>query len=420
MRLRLPLPLSLSRVVTDRRAWILVAVASGWLFVVGARFLLPAVLPQVKTTFAVGNAGAGVAVSVVWGAYAVMQAPGGVLIDRVGERLLLAGSLALTGAAVVAVAVAPTYPVFLAGCGLFGLTTGLYGPARGTTISRSFPRNDGAAIGATLAAGSVGSAVLPFAAGSLVGRVGWRLLLGVLLVPFVVVAGLAWATVPDRRRTTGARRRDVRTLGADVLRAVRMPAVARAVVAVTLMLFAFQGLTAFLPTYLVEVKGFDQATATGLFALLFVAGAGAQLLAGTVADRIGERSVLTATAAVAVVSAAAVPFVGGLVTAAVVVAAVGTRLAMAPVSNAYVIDVLPPDVQGSAWGVLRTTFFLVSAGGSTFVGTFADRGLFDEAFFVLAGLAAAATLLYARLPSRAAAKRERTGTARHERSDATE
>jgi predicted MFS family arabinose efflux permease len=397
-----------SRLLADGRAGLLAAVALGWLFVVGARFLLPAVLPQVKTTFAVGNAGAGLAVSVVWAAYAVMQAPGGVLIDRVGERLLLAGSLALTGAAVVAVAVAPTYLVFLVGCGLFGLTTGLYGPARGTSISRSFPRNDGAAIGATLAAGSVGSAVLPLVAGSLVGRVGWRLLLGVLVVPFVVLAGVAWATVPDRRADDPER---ARSLVGGVVAAVRVPAVARAVAAATLLLFAFQGLTAFLPTYLVEVKGFDQATATGLFALLFVAGAVSQLLGGTAADRIGERWVLTVTALVAVASAAAVPFVDGVVSAAVVVAVVGTRLAMAPVSNAYVIDVLPPDVQGSAWGVLRTGFFLVGAGGSTLVGAFADSGLFDEAFFVLAGLAAVAALLYARLPSRTAAKRQSAAVA---------
>jgi predicted MFS family arabinose efflux permease len=397
-----------SRLLADGRAGLLVAVALGWLFVVGARFLLPAVLPQVKTTFAVGNAGAGLAVSVVWAAYAVMQAPGGVLIDRVGERLLLAGSLALTGAAVVALAVAPTYLVFLVGCGLFGLTTGLYGPARGTSISRSFPRNDGAAIGATLAAGSVGSAVLPFVAGSLVGRVGWRLLLGVLVVPFVALAGVAWATVPDRRADDPRR---ARSLVGGVLAAVRVPAIARAVAAATLLLFAFQGLTAFLPTYLVEVKGFDQATATGLFALLFVAGAVSQLLGGTAADRIGERWVLTVTALVAVASAAAIPFVDGVVSAAVVVAVVGTRLAMAPVSNAYVIDVLPPDVQGSAWGVLRTGFFLVGAGGSTLVGAFADSGLFDEAFFVLAGLAAVAALLYARLPPRTAAKRQSAAAA---------
>ena len=117
---------------------------------------------------------------------------------------------------------------------------------------------------------------------------------------------------------------------------------------------------------------------------------------------------LTATAAVAAVSAAALPFVDGLLIAAVVVAAVGTRLAMAPVSNAYVIDILPPGVQGSAWGMLRTGFFLVSAGGSTLVGAFADRGLFDEAFFLLAALAALAALLYARLPSRATATRQAT------------
>ena len=40
------------------------------------------------------------------------------------------------------------------------------------------------------------------------------------------------------------------------------------------MLFTYQALTAFLPTYLIQTKGLSQGTAAGLFALLFVAGAG--------------------------------------------------------------------------------------------------------------------------------------------------
>jgi MFS family permease len=79
-------------------------------------------------------------------------------------------------------------------------------------------------------------------------------------------------------------------------------------------------------------------------------------------------------------------------------------MAIAPVSNAYVIAVLPESVTGTAWGTLRTGFFLLGAAGSTVVGAMADADFFDEAFFILAGLTALAAVFYAILPSREAAR----------------
>ena len=87
------------------RGWALLAIAVGWLFVLGGRFLVPAVLPQVKATFGLGNADAGVAISVLWATYALMQSPAGLLTDRLGERRLLAGSLLLAAGAAAGVAV---------------------------------------------------------------------------------------------------------------------------------------------------------------------------------------------------------------------------------------------------------------------------------------------------------------------------
>jgi MFS family permease len=164
------------------------------------------------------------------------------------------------------------------------------------------------------------------------------------------------------------------------------------------MIFTFQGLSAFYVTYL--TRSMDQRVAAGLFALLFVGGAVAQLAAGTLADRYGERAVLTATAAVGSLSVGAVPLLDGVVPLALLSVVVGTRLAIAPVSNAYVIAVLPDSVTGTAWGSLRTGFFLLGATGSTVVGAMADGLLFDEAFYLLAGLTAVAAVLYAFLPPR--------------------
>jgi predicted MFS family arabinose efflux permease len=391
------------------RGWALLAIAVGWLFILGGRFLVPAVLPQVKTTFDLGNADAGIAITVLWATYALMQSPAGLLVDRLGERRLLAGSLLLSAGGAAALGLAPGFGVFVLASAALGLVTGLYGPARGTAISRTFPTNDGAALGAALAAGSVGSAVLPFLAGALVGNLGWRVVVGGMLVPYLAAAAFAWWAVPGREGGASRGPTPPAELLGDVGHAIRNRGVLVVVGAITLMLFAFQGFTAFLPTYLVEVKGFEQSTAAALFALLFVGGAVAQAVAGNLSDAFGERIVLTATAVAGAATVAAIPFVGGVLPMAVVVVLAGSRLAIAPVSNAYVIAVLPDEVTGTAWGVIRTAFFLLGATGSTVVGALAEAGLFDESFLLLAGLSGVAAVLYTFVPSREAARADRVG-----------
>jgi predicted MFS family arabinose efflux permease len=173
-----------------------------------------------------------------------------------------------------------------------------------------------------------------------------------------------------------------------------------ALVGLTIMLFTFQALTAFLPTYLIQAKGLSQGTASGLFALLFVAGAAFQLAGGDVADRLGTRPVVAGVSVVGIATLAALPFVGGVVALALLVVVLSSRIAVGSVLNPYIIDGIPADSRGATWGLLRTMFFLVGATGSTVVGALADWNLFDEAFYLLAGLTAVAAVLFLLLPRR--------------------
>jgi predicted MFS family arabinose efflux permease len=390
----------------EGRGWTLLAIATGWVFVLGGRFLVPAVLPQVKDAFAVGDVGAGVAVTIIWATYGLMQTPAGLLVDRIGERRLLAGGVVLTATSVVVIGAAPAFLAFLVGCGGFGLATGLYGPARGTALSRTFPDHDGAAIGATLAAGSVGSAVLPLAAGALVGNFGWRLLVGGLAAPLVAVAVLIWVTVPAFEIGGDATADDIPV--GDVFAAIRTRQVALALTAITLMTFVFQGVSAFYVTYLTSVTGFSQPTAAAMFALVFAGGAVAQLAAGSLADAFGDRPVLVAVSGVTIPVLVVIPVLDGEAAVAAASLLLGVRLGAPAVSNAYIIAVLPESVTGTAWGLLRTTSFVLAAAGSTVVGAMADAALFDEAFLLLAALTAVAALLYTRLPARTAGSNSNT------------
>jgi len=172
-----------------------------------------------------------------------------------------------------------------------------------------------------------------------------------------------------------------------------------AVAGLTLMLFTFQAVTAFLPTYLIRAKGVSQEVAGALFGALFVAGAASQLVGGGAVDRYGARAVMVAVTVVTVLSLVALPLVGGLVPVAAVIVLLATQMAVQPVMNSYIIAALPPEGTGTAWGFLRTTFFLLGATGSTVVGALSERGLLDQSFYLLAGVTAVAILCFLLLPA---------------------
>ncbi|WP_161973205.1 MFS transporter [Halostella litorea] len=375
------------------------ALAVGWFLTLGARFLPPAILPQIRATFGIGDATAGVAISAIWVGYGLMQFPAGALADRVDERTLLSLSLVLAGASLAAIAGAPAFGVFLVACVLFGLGTGLFGPPRGIALSNLFAPTPGRAFGITLAAGSVGSAALPFVASVLTDRIGWRLAVGLLVPAFLGVAAATLRYVPADTGSGSDDGDDAASLRRTLGRALTDRQVLTAVAALTLMLFTFQALTAFLPTYLIRAKGVGQGVAGALFGVLFVAGAAAQLAGGDAVDRYGTRAVMVAVAVATALSLAALPLVGGLVPVAAVVVLLATQMAVQPVMNSYIIEALPPAGTGTAWGFLRTAFFLLGATGSTVVGVLSERGLLDESFYLLAGVTAVAVLLFVLLPA---------------------
>lgn len=397
------------------RGWVLLTVAAGWFVTLGLRFVVPALLPYIKDTFTVGNAAAGLAVTVIWVTYAGMQLPAGVLSDSLGERRLLTASLFLAGGSLLLFSVFPVFALFLLAAGLFGLGTGLYGPARGLVLSRTFRDNDGTAFGLTLAAGSIGSAVLPFVATQVTEAAGWEIALAAFAPLFFVLGAGVWWAVPPKSavetvtaRSTGEAREEETDGGADherTLSAVVGAATRRRVVVATLgatfMLFTLQGLTAFYTTYLVETKAFAETTAASLFALLFLVGAGFQFFSGRATDRYGHRRVLVALALLGIPPLVAFPLVEGRLAITALTAVLAVRIGVSPVVNAYVVSVIPAHVRGTTWGVVRTVFFGIGATGSLAVGFVADAGLFDVAMYGLAALTLPAVFIFAVLPDRA-------------------
>lgn len=380
------------------RGWLLLVVAAGWLFMNGFRILLPAVLPSIKVEFAVGNTEAGFALTVLWLLYATTQFPAGVAADRWGERPWLVAGALLAAASFGAFYLAPVFGLFLAAAAVFGVGAGLFGTPRDMLVSRTFPRADNTAYGVVFAAGSVGAAALPFLATAIAARWGWRVSIVWLLPPLLLVGVGVWWAVPARPETDGDRPSALET-ARRALAALLAPRVAIPGVVFLLFVFTYQGLLSFLPTYLVERKGLSPELAAALFGLLFVVGAVVNPAAGSLADRFGERATMLGVIGVATLLLAALPFTAGVAALSLLVPLLGVRVAIGPLLSAFIVRELPPAVQGTGWGLIRTLFFGLGATGSTVVGLFADAGRFDAGFLLLAALTGAMAALWLLVPS---------------------
>lgn len=380
-------------VLADDRSSVLGAVAAGWFLSLGVRMAYPVLLPYIRTDYGLDFSTAGLLLTVLWGAYAVGQLPGGLFTDRLGERWILAVSTLLSAAMLLLLLGAGSTTVVYLATGLFGLCTALYGVARFTAISKLYSDNDGAAIGVTLAAGDAGNALLPAVAGAIAATFAWQLGFGLAVPLFVLVAGYLWLVVPSQSSNTSGEMAVSLDTARYVLGVLTHPSIVVVTCVLILGFSIWQAFTGFYPSYLIEVKGLSTAVSTGLFSLFFGFGIVVHPLSGAVYDRYGIRTTFPLFFGPAVVGLVLLPVVERLWAIALLTIVLSTLLGNIAITTPYLTAALPTDIQGTGLGVIRTGYMLIGSTSPVLFGTLADRGFFDEGFYLLAALASVMILL---------------------------
>lgn len=352
-----------------------------------------AVAPQLEHALHVSNGQIGVIAAVAAAAGAFGTVPVGVLADRVNRLRLLAASILLWSAAMVASALAPSFLFLVLTRVLLGAVTATAGPTIASLVGDYFPSRERAQIWGLILTGElVGGGLGVVGSGNLAGVLSWRFGFGWLAVPGLLLALGIRALLVEPARGGASRleagvhvdkeqelaRRKATEQGAEphpelVLRndPVDMPigAAARYVLRVrtnvVLMLanaigyLFFAGVQTFAVLLLRSRYGLSQSAASSLLILVGLGAVGGVIVAGRLADRFLRRGVVSARVIAGSIGylAAAAIFLPGLASPALIVSmplfvlGAAALAAPNPTLNAARLDVMHPRLWGRAEGV---------------------------------------------------------------------
>jgi ACS family hexuronate transporter-like MFS transporter len=251
------------------------------------RLAISNALPQIGTALQLDHAERGLAVSVFFLAYALMQVPGGLLADRFGAVRMCVFALLAWSVCTGLTAVAWSFAALLAIRAVFGVMQGMFPAASVKALAeRSLPEQRNTANGwvnasssfAILAAGVLAAVSLPV--------IGWRGM-------FLVISGLGVVVALAWKRWMPAPRIDPVTEDDGYAPSRWAFITSPAILGYATVSFGFNllawGVTTWVPSYLNEVRGVSVGTAALLMTLPTVLGAGTIVLGGRLADRLGGR-----------------------------------------------------------------------------------------------------------------------------------
>ena len=369
---------------------LLLSASLGWTAIQGGRLLASPLLPAIQGDLGISATQAGLALSLLWGLYALLQYPSGRLSDRLSRKTLLVSGLCLVAVGFVLLATARSYGWFLLGAAVVGLGAGLYPTAARALVSDLFVERRGQAFGIHTSSGDLGGVAAAGLAAVVLAVATWRL----AYLPVVVVVLAVAVTIHLWSREAYDFSRTDLAVVATARRLLGQRNLRLLLVAYSLYAFTWQAAAGFLPTFLQLGKGFSPGVANASFAALFVVGAAVKPVAGGLGDRVSRAVLVPAVLALASVGLAALVLADAPLPAALgVVAFAAGLMSFPPVMQAYLMDTFPDDSAGGDLGATRSVYIGVGALGPAYVGAVADLASYQLAFWGLVACLVAAAVL---------------------------
>ena len=349
----------------------------------GIALFLPLIREEIGLTFSQSGTLAGASTLV----YALMQIPSGYLADRVGAKRLFVIGLVGTNALSLTFSLINTYPLLLANQALSGFFRAfVFAPGLLLISSHFPPERRATAMGLFVAGGFSSNILLNSIGPALVDPLGWRLLFALFSVSGLVMVLAYWRSGDPgpAPQPAGSYVRINELPGLFRHRVMWLSGIVQFV-----RLAVVSGLAFWLPTYLVEDKGFTLQVAGTVAAVGAAMTAPSNFLGGYVSDRLQRPELIIGTS-LTVLAATLVLLVNvhgfWLVAGVVAVNSVFVQLYFGPLF-AVPIKVLGQRLAGLTSGASN---FCANMGGLTFAYTLGavkdSTGSFATGLYALAAL----------------------------------
>ena len=353
-----------------------------------ARIVFAPLLDVFIAEFPIGEATAGLIVTLAWVGSASLRLPAGWLLTRVPRHYLVIISGAILTVSAAGAGAAVTVRQLMAGAFFMGTASGVYFVSANPLLSELFPDRVGRVMGIHGAATQIAAvAAAPLVAVSL--WIDWRFALWAIAVGTAIVT-IATVVVARQTEMPAAGENDRSLLaGARSEWRIILAALALAGVAV----FVWQGVFNFYELYM-QSRGLSPNEASTMLTVVFAAGVPAFFVAGELADDLPSAPLLLGIISAFAGCLLLLVAVEGVLALAVVSAAIGFVIhGLFPATDAYILSALPDSARGSAYAVFSSAWMLSQSGGSSVVGELVERGVAYGTVFTAAALVLMATVV---------------------------
>lgn len=346
-----------------------------------ARLVISPVVPAIETEFAVSSGIVGVALTGLWMAYALAQFPSGLLADRYGERTIILAAVGLTAVASGLLALSPSIRTFLVLTIVLGAVAGLHYSVATTLLTKEFD-DIGTAIGIHNSGAPLAGLLAPVAAAAVAGWVGWRysIALGTLTAAPIFFL-FAWNVRETEPARPSQPMRERIALG-PVKDLLTRPQIAFTALLAICCEFVWQATASFLPAFLISHHGYSVGLASVAFSAYFVIHGLTQPAIGSLSDRFGRDRVAAVCALLGIAGYSLLVLGSGPFVVGIAICLVGTAMSWGAAVLPRFMDHLSAEERGAGFGLVRTTYMMVSATGSAVVGTVATVSSWATAFSV--------------------------------------
>jgi MFS family permease len=342
---------------------------------------IPVVIAFLKLSYAEG----GLLSGVLFVTYGLTTLPSGVISDKIGERLVLIIYFSLSGIGSVLMLFISSFTALLFIAGVIGLAGGLYHPVGLSLISKVFKDKRGRAMGIHGVAGNVGLTIAQPVAVLAAATIKWTF----ILLPFGIFAFIG-GLIFTFRKSWFANDYPLNPVEEThlVVKTSRKTLLTKYFLLVLLLAacngIIFDGIKAFMHTYLVYARSFSEVNAgfiTGV--LIFSVGIVSQVVFGHLVDTSGTYRALLWSFGFLFFTVLLVPILSGVLFLMLLPFLGFAIVSAQPGLNTIVAEASTEETRGLAYGLNFFMTYGIGGIASPFVGLVADRYTSDYIFYIL-------------------------------------